>query len=55
MKIRRGERFAMRIAKGEKQALSRVARELDLTLSQLVRRGIKVVLAEHASEEKVKA
>jgi hypothetical protein len=42
---KRGERFAIRLSRAERVALERLAIERDLTLTQLVRVGIKHVIA----------
>jgi predicted DNA-binding protein len=47
-KVRRDERFALRFSREEKAALERLSLKLDLTPSQLVRRGIKHIIAQHS-------
>ena len=42
----REERFAIRLSRAERTALERVALEQDLTLTQVVRQGIKYVVAQ---------
>lgn len=46
MKPKRDERFAIRFSRAEKRSLEKMAREKDLTASQIVRRAIRQVLVQ---------